>query len=234
MGKLLCALILCFILIGCETTGQDYTSSELAFNLKSYDKVIDLLSNKRNLSDRESFLLAYSFYKSGNGDRAIYVLSTKENLNYDNLYLLSTIYLENGDNNGARSYLDEIKKTEDYKENNKLAAKIDNLYTVSLCEEFGKKRCSERFSTLSKQYPISEDIYNNMLLSKFAYKPNDKSNFLKIYNSYENGTNDIEYLLLAGIIAGQDEMVIDLLNKKYKDKRKALLIYEKIKYTSLK
>ena len=234
MKKILITSMLCSALLGCQSTGQDYESAELAFTLESYDKVIATLSDKKSLSDRESFLLAYAFYKNNNGDRAIYVLSTKEKLSNDDLYLLSVIYLENGDNERSRSYLDEIKKTQDYKENNKLAAKIDNLYTVSMCEELGKKQCSERFSALSKRYPTSESIYNNTLLSRFAYKPDDKSNFLKIYNSYETGTNDIEYVVLAGIVAGQDEMVIDLLNKKYKDKDKALLIYEDIKYTSLK
>ena len=234
MKKKIGISMLCLALFGCQSTGQDYESAELAFNLESYDKVITQLSEKKQLSDRENFLLAYSFYKNGNGDRAIYVLSTKEKLNYDDLYLLAVIYLENGDNERSRSYLDDIKKTQGYSGNNKLAAKVDNLYAVSQCQELGKKQCSERFNTLSKKYPTSESIYNNMLLCRFAYKPDDKANFLKIYNSYETGTNDIEYVVLAGIVAGQDEMVIDLLNKKYKDKEKALLIYEDIKYTSLK
>ncbi|EDP59610.1 hypothetical protein [Vibrio sp. AND4] len=228
-----CSIVL-LTLFGCQSTGSNYESVELAFNLKSYDKVITQLSDKKKISDRENFLLAYSFYKNGNGDRAIYVLSTKEKLNYDDLYLLAVIYLEDGDNEKSRNYLDKIKKTPEYQVNNKLLAKVDNLYLVSQCEDLGKKKCSEEFVTLSRKYPTSESIYNNMLLSRFAYKPDDKSNFLKIYNSYETGTNDIEYVVLAGVVAGQDEMVIDLLNKKYKDKAKALLIYEDIKYTTLK
>lgn len=235
MKKGIFVVVLCFALLGCQSTaGSQNESTELAFSLGSYDKVIAQLSEKKKISDREKFLLAYSFYKNNIGDRAIYVLSTKERLNSDDFYLLAVIYLENGDNDQAENYLDKIKKTTDYQENNKLASKVDNLYVVSSCEQLGKKQCSERFNSLSKKYPTSESIYNNMLLSRFAYKPDDKSNFLKIYNSYETGTNDIEYVVLAGIVAGQDEMVIDLLNKKYKDKAKVLLIYEDIKYTVLK
>ncbi|WP_155486533.1 hypothetical protein, partial [Vibrio campbellii] len=102
MKKRLSTLTLCLTLFGCQSTGQDYESAELAFNLESYSKVIAQLSEKQKLNDRENFLLAYSFYKNGNGDRAIYVLSTKEILNYDDLYLLSVIYLEKGDTGRSR------------------------------------------------------------------------------------------------------------------------------------
>lgn len=226
-------LALCFSVAGCQSTRVD-GDIELAFNLKSYNKVILLLSEKQNISSRESFLLAYSFYKIGLGERAIYILSKKNKLDYDDLYLLSVIYLENGKNERTRHYLDEIMRTHIYKKSQKLAEKIDNLYLVSQCEEIGKKLCSERFELLSKKYPASENIYNNMLFSRFAYKPKDESNFLKIYNSYETGTNSLEFVVLAGIVVGQDEIVIDLLNKKYKDKAKALLIYDDIKSTTLK
>lgn len=234
MKRNLFLFVLCFAILGCESIRQGDDNVELAFNLGSYNKIITQLSEKKNLTERENYLLAYSFYKNGNGDRAIYVLSSKHKLNNEDLYLLSVIYLEEGEGEHSRNYLDEIKKSQEYKKNNKLAEKVDNLYLVSQCEELGKKVCSEEFNTLSQRYPTSEDIYNNMLYSRFAYKPDDVSNFFKIYNSYEVGSDNIEFVVLAGIVAGQEEMVIDLLNKKYKDKTKALLIYEDIKYTKVK
>ena len=229
MKKIILYFIFSLVLSGCQTTKTPKIGPELTFNLKSYEKVISQLSEKKTLTDRENYMLAYSFYKTNQSDRSIFLLSSKKELKDDDLYLLAVIYLENNDKENTINYLDKIKDKIDYNEDNKLAAKVDNLYLLSKCGELGKEQCSIEFNSLSKKYPTSEFIYKNMLLSHFVYQPNDKSNFLKIYNTYETNEEDLESVVLAGVISGQDDIAIELLNKKYKDKDKVLSIYEAIK-----
>ncbi|AUI85068.1 hypothetical protein BS333_00975 [Vibrio azureus] len=229
MKKLIIYCLFGLCLSACQATKTSEIGPELTFNLKSYEKVISQLSEKKLLTDRENYMLAYSFYKIGQSDRAIFLLSGKKQLKDDDLYLLAIIYLENNDKASAKNYLDKIKSHKSYQEDNKLAAKVDNLYLLAKCDDLGKEQCSTEFNSLSKKYPTSEFIYKNMLLSHFVYQPNDKSNFLKIYNTYETNKEDLESVVLAGVISGQDDIAIELLNKKYKDKDKVLLIYEAIK-----
>lgn len=229
-------IFLWFLLVaGCSSNNQEMKNIEMAFNIKSYDKVISSLSNKENLTSKESYMLSYSYYKTNKYERAQYVLMKNNDLTIDEKYLLALIKFKRNKLNDSLGLLKELddELSLNQGDNSIFKARIENLIQIIKCKTINNESCISSFEALSKKYPQSDDIYSNLILAKFLSSPDSDEALSQMYENYEISDNNMETLIVSAIITKNDELALSLLQEKYKDKAKVMRVYEQLS-TSLK
>lgn len=228
-------LFVFFILSGCSnpTTNNlnNLNNLDLKFKLGSYKRIITDLSKEIELDRHQRYILSFSFYKLKSYQRANYILRMNSLLDNEDNYLLALIYYAENKYEDALFVLDKTKKKEISTEHpdNLFLGKVDNLVGIIDCDKNGYKSCMKIFNSITKEYPLSELIYNNYLLINFILHPDEPQNILKLYDAYKVTNANFNDVVIAAIISKNNEMAIELLSEKYGEKYKAMEVYKGLK-----